>query len=610
MVFDEPDAAPVPDRASVLRAAWLADDLLLVVCRLASERGERPPETTTVEVEGRRVGWDEQREGDRPPLAVHAAELTPGGLAAAAGVLALRRDGETVVCEADAVREALTDLRTLAREQFAAWSPPRREHLLAGLSSLGRPRLSPSLSEGLFTLREALRERRPLSVVDPAAERVVEVERLHRLDDTGFYVRGWLWEASGRVARLDVVSPEGERVGILDRSVLHPRPDATPLLGRREEDQGCRPWGFLSHFSTTASSHRADGWVVELVDATGRGVETRATATSSDSDAAEDAIVADVDLATGEHAAVLERHVRPALAHLAAARQGRVEPTSCDHHGEGPTDPEVSIVVALDRRIELLEHQLAQFADDPDVHGCELVYVLCDPDEGERLRELAAGLFELYGLPFRVLLPGAPAGPGLAANLGAQSASGARLLLLGPSVIPEERGWLETLRRFYLATPDIGALSPKLLYEDDLIERAGLELVENRCGGGWKVHARYRGLHRDLTAASVARPLPAVAPDCLMVGVQAFSHLGGLSCDYLTSAYQGADLCLRLRETGLESWYLPQVAMYTLEDHSQGTEADAARERHDRWLLSQRHGRAIRELVGPARPGTAVPVRS
>lgn len=95
-----------------------------------------------------------------------------------------------------------------------------------------------------------------------------------------------------------------------------------------------------------------------------------------------------------------------------------------------------------------------------------------------------------------------------------------------------------------------------------------------------------------------------------MVGAQAFTHLGGLSCDYLTNAYQGADLCLRLRETGLESWYLPQVAMYTLEDPSEATEVDAARERHDRWLLSQRHRRAIRELVGAERAGTTVPRRS
>ncbi len=510
----------------------------------------------------------------------------------------MRREDETVVCEAASIREAVTDLRTLVRERFAAWSSERRERLLSGLSCLDLGDLSPSLSDGLFTVREALRERQPLSVLAPGVERVVQVEWIDRIDENGFYLRGWWWETSAPVSRLDAISPEGERVAILDTSHHHARPDAGQRLGVRDGARDPDARGFISHFSTTAPSRRLEGWVVELVNANGRGVETSTALRSAPPEEAEDVILADLRYAGGDRDALMEQHTRPALTQLRAACRGRVAPASCDQHGAAPRNPALSIIVALDQRIELLEHQLAQFADDPDLHGCELVYVGRHPEDSDRLRELARGLFELYGLPMRVITLAAVADPALALDLGAAGASAPRLLLLGAAMIPDRRGWLGRMRRFHEATPGIGALTPKLLYEDGIINQAGVEFVATTPEGEWQLRPRFRGLERRLPAANVARPVVAASPECVMVGTQPFAELGGLSADYLTSEHAGADLCLRLADLELENWYLPQVELYRLDDGRGSPDADEARSSHDRWVLSRRHGRALGDSPG------------
>ena len=50
-----------------------------------------------------------------------------------------------------------------------------------------------------------------------------------------------------------------------------------------------------------------------------------------------------------------------------------------------------------------MEHQLAQFWNDPEIAAAELIYVLDSPELANRSTHLAALLHELYGLPFKVV---------------------------------------------------------------------------------------------------------------------------------------------------------------------------------------------------------------
>src|SRR5204863_6806047 len=101
--------------------------------------------------------------------------------------------------------------------------------------------------------------------------------------------------------------------------------------------------------------------------------------------------------------------------------------------------PGVSVIVPLGRRYHLLEHQLAQFAHDPDLRHIDLIYVLVEP-ELDFLEE-AGELERLYGVPFRVVVLSLDPGEAVAADLGAALAESALLAFLQPDVLPSEPGW-------------------------------------------------------------------------------------------------------------------------------------------------------------------------
>ena len=151
-------------------------------------------------------------------------------------------------------------------------------------------------------------------------------------------------------------------------------------------------------------------------------------------------------------------------------------------YGTPSESPEVSIIVPLYQRIDFLEQQLAQFVHDPEILQAELIYVLDSPELADNLRDTAAQLHALYRVPFRVVMLEANAGFSGVNNVGARLARGRLLLLLNSDVLPDKPGWLGKMIRFYDSTPGIGALAPKLLYEDDSLQHAGLYFYRQRDG--------------------------------------------------------------------------------------------------------------------------------
>ena len=146
------------------------------------------------------------------------------------------------------------------------------------------------------------------------------------------------------------------------------------------------------------------------------------------------------------------------------------------------------------------------------------------------------------------------AGFGAATNAGASVARGRLLLLLNSDVLPAEPGWLGRMQAFHDATPNIGALGPKLLYEDDSLQHAGLyfdRLREGPTAGSWANMHYFKGLHKDLPAANVARPVPAVTAACLMIERDLYEQVEGLPDVYVQGDFEDSELCLRLLAEGL-----------------------------------------------------------
>jgi GT2 family glycosyltransferase len=191
-------------------------------------------------------------------------------------------------------------------------------------------------------------------------------------------------------------------------------------------------------------------------------------------------------------------------------------------------------------------------------------------------------------------------GFGAAMNAGASVARGTLLLLLNSDVLPAEPGWLGRMQAFRDATPNIGALGPKLLYEDDSLQHAGLyfdRTLEGPTAGSWANMHYYKGLHKDLPAANIARPVPAVTAACLLIEKDLYEQVGRLPDVYVQGDYEDSELCLRLQEAGRDNWYLPSVELYHLEGSSYSTEERGITASYNRWLQTRRMGQAIEDAM-------------
>jgi len=446
----------------------------------------------------------------------------------------------------------------------------------------------------LSALHAATRERLPAVDAGAGAACAARVEAVWRVDGSSFYVEGWAFDRGGRLRSLRLLSPEGRRAELLPAAFRYPRPDVCEFFGVPATEK----LGFIAFVELPEESAGASGWVLQGERTDGEGFEIEAPIVHDQPNGLRTTVLNDVELDEGD-GALLRGHVAPALTRLQRRFSDAIEIDAVDQHGEPPTDPEVTIVVPLYRRIEFLEHQLAQFVHDPEIHAADLLYVLDSPEDAARLRTVAGHLHDLYGLPFRVAVLSANGGFSAANNLGASLARGRKLLLLNSDVLPGEPGWLSRMVACYDAHPEVGALAPKLLYEDDSIQHAGL-WFERLPGGSWSNEHYYKGLHRAFEPADVSRPVPAVTGACLLIDTALYRELGGLRGIYVRGDYEDSDLCLRLREQGRASWYLADVELYHLEGRSYPTPERTAASRYNQWLHGHLWSAALGELGGDA----------
>jgi GT2 family glycosyltransferase len=474
------------------------------------------------------------------------------------------------------------DLRDLVREHVAGLPAAARAELLETFGALlDDAGATDELAARLHAVREIVRERLPLAVIDPAARHLLHVERLHRVGPRAYVVQGW---CEGEVASLAAVAPEGPRAELAARMFRYDRPDVEDFLRAHRGEGATPPFGFIAFFELGAPSRLRDGWVLELRDAEGEGVETAPVTAETDAALVRDALLRDLDVAPRRNEALRDGHVRPALAELQARRAERVVIRAVDDFGTPPADPVLSIVVPLYGDVDWVEHQLASFVDDPEMRRCELIYVLDSPELADHLHAFAGQLHELYRLPFRVATLSENGGFSLATNRGASLARAPRLLLMNSDVIPAVAGWTRRLLELYDELDGVGALAPKLLYEDEAIQHAGIYFKRRPGGREWWNEHFFKGVHRSLPAANVARRVPAVTAACLLTDRAVFERLGGLRGQYVQGDYEDTDFCLRLRAEGLDCWYVPEVELYHLEGQSYPGATRQLSSAFNRWL--------------------------
>lgn len=583
-----------PTAREAVSASWLASDVLVAIVEGGLTRGAQEAKltgwdgkTADVEVHGYPLGQSGRGEpvGDGSEESSLLVASFPSEAGDAGGSSLSGRsssgDWELAIPAADDA----TDLKTLIRHHLAPLDADVRNRAIDFLArTAGGEQRDVRTSEALFAAREALRERLPIQENAPERRRGLVVEHVLRVDDRSFYLKGWMHDEEADVTRLTAVSPEGARVEVVDALYREARPDVVDWSTEFSQEEKGAEYGFICFLELEAPSLLRRPWVLEMENAEETAVEIVAPPVQEDMFPTRAMILHDCASRRILEDDLMAGHIMPAIARIQKRAEAGVEIDTVVEHGVGPTAPDVSIVVPLYMNIEYLEGQLAEFASDPAISESDLVYVLDSPEAADALDYLAGHLYPIYRVPFRVVTLMRNVGFAGANNAGALVARGRLLLLVNSDVLPDKPGWVETMRDFYDSKPNIGALAPKLLYEDDSIQHAGMHFQKRPGSELWSDSHYYRGLHRTFPAANVTRQVPAVSGACMMIARDLYEEFGGLSYQYVQGDYEDFDLCLRLRDAGKENWYIPEAELYHLEGQSYQSALRSPANRYNQWL--------------------------
>ncbi|KAA0571015.1 glycosyltransferase [Azospirillum sp. Sh1] len=412
--------------------------------------------------------------------------------------------------------------------------------------------------------------------------------------DGGLFLAGWLHDPHALAAELVVRTPFGGERRVERFAHRFPREDVAKLYGTSGIDRS----GFVLHLPGNPEPAEALQVTAELRLASGGALRlVPPPRPRADADARA-AVLGSLPprFATPE---LLEIVIGPAVAPLHAAHLATRGEPELVVYGERKTKPAVSVIIPLYRTLEFLRFQIACFATDQDMADAELVFVLDSPEQRDEVVHLLRGFHGLYGLPMLLLVQSANYGYSAANNAGVAVARGNRLLFLNSDVVPDRAGWLPQLVAALEERSGIGAVGPKLLFDDDSLQHAGL-YFDRDLQGAWYNHHYFKGLPRDFAAACRPRSVPGVTGACLLTTRAAYTAAGGFCEDYIIGDFEDSDLCLRIRGQGLDIRYAPAVELYHLERRSIGRHQGYTRgvaSEYNRWLHGRRWADRMVELM-------------
>jgi GT2 family glycosyltransferase len=159
-------------------------------------------------------------------------------------------------------------------------------------------------------------------------------------------------------------------------------------------------------------------------------------------------------------------------------------------------------------------------------------------------------------------------------NLGVAHATGDQLLLLNDDVEVTDPGWIDGMLAF-TSNPEIGAVGPRLRFEDGRLQHTGVVLANGHAGHsfyGYPVDTPgYFGVPHVVTNQS------AVTAACMLTRRDCFEEVGGLASRFAVN-YNDVDYCLRLRERGYRIVHTPDTTLWHYESSSRGFRPPEAHE--------------------------------
>jgi GT2 family glycosyltransferase/glycosyltransferase involved in cell wall biosynthesis len=166
-----------------------------------------------------------------------------------------------------------------------------------------------------------------------------------------------------------------------------------------------------------------------------------------------------------------------------------------------------------------------------------------------------ANQLERRALPVRNVVYDRPYNFSDKCNAGAADAKGTYLVFFNDDVRVITRDWLQCLLE-YLRLPGVGAVGPKLLYENKTIQHAGMVTGVRRLVGT-AFHTFPASTSAHFFLAQSVREVSLLCGACLAISKELFDQVGGFDAENVPISHSDVDLCFRIRESGYACVYTP-----------------------------------------------------
>ncbi len=378
-------------------------------------------------------------------------------------------------------------------------------------------------------------------------------------------LKGWLLASPGVIRSIRVRS--GPLVGalVMSESIRVDRADVIQAYGSQTGfvDARC---GFIAHVPAAISKGDISYLEIEL-DSGEVGFKPFKISKHTGIHAIKQVLDA-VDLRYDEVNQAFDRVLGPAVSRLNAARPRERGPTRTIQFGPRPPNPEHSLIIPLYGRVDFLEYQMALFSRHAAIKQTEILYILDDPPRRRDLEVLAHSTFERFGIPFTLMILAENLGFAPASNIGLTAARGTFVCFLNSDIFPITDDWLEMLTAKLEQHPGVGVIGPRLVFEDGTIQHEGCFYRPIKEFADW-FFVDHINKGRKADEFRGMRTCDAITGACMVMRRSLALELGGFDEAYVIGDFEDSDLCLKVRQRGLDCAVANDCQLYHLERKSQ-----------------------------------------
>ncbi len=381
----------------------------------------------------------------------------------------------------------------------------------------------------------------------------------------GLLLKGWCLSVSEQVAAVRLrCGAKIAEISFADCVPVH-RPDVIEALGARYGVQD-PVVGFMAYLPNIYQADEPLYFEVELKNG-GRAYRGVTVSRQQGLEAIR-AVLEGTECQFADIDTMFDRVFGPAVRALNAARLAQPFTVEAHRYGSLPPKPTCTLVIPLYGRIDYLEYQMALLSADPASHSLDIVYVLDDPPKRRDALMLAESVYARFRLPFRLLLSSANRGFGPASNLGLAYSEAPYVAFMNSDVFPGKSGWLDALTARLKRQPKLGAIGPRLLYEDGSVQHEGCVYRPLPEYSDWHF-VDHPNKGRRPEAGKGVLIAPVITAACLVMKRDIANDLKGFDESFIIGDFEDADLCQRLAAKGLQCAVDTDVVLHHLERQSQ-----------------------------------------